>query len=73
MATAMTLQSFLLLFLAVLSLHCCAGFSLVAVSGGYCLAAAHGFLTAVASLVMEHSPEDVWAPEHRLSSCGTRA
>ena len=46
---------FLLLFLAVLSLHCCAGFSLAGVSGGYSPVAVHGFLTEAASLVMEHS------------------
>ena len=33
------------LFLAVLGLHCCMGFSLVAV---------HGLLTVVASLAVEH-------------------
>ena len=31
------------------------GLSLVAASGGYSLVAAHKFLTAVASLVAEHS------------------
>ena len=42
------------LFLAVLSLGCCAGFSLVAVSGGYSLVAVCGLLIPVASLVAEH-------------------
>ena len=41
------------LFLAMLCLHCCAGFSLVAASGGYSLAAVLGLFTAVISLV-EH-------------------
>ena len=46
------------LFLAVLSLHCCIDFSLVAVSGGQgrsqpTLVAVCGLLIAVASLVME--------------------
>ena len=42
------------LFLAVLNLHCCLGFSLSAVSGGYSLVAVHGILIVVASLVAEH-------------------
>ena len=45
---------FIYLFLTVLGLHCCVGFSLVAVSGGYSLVAAHGLLTAVASFVAGH-------------------
>ena len=45
---------FIYLFLAVLGLHCCAGFSLVVASGGYPLVVAHGLL--VASLVLEHDP-----------------
>ena len=40
--------------MAVLGLHCCAGFSLVVASGGYPLVVAHGLL--VASLVLEHDP-----------------
>ena len=40
-------------FLAALSLHCCAGFSLAVERGGSSLAVAHGLLTAVASLVAE--------------------
>ena len=42
------------LFLAVLSLHCCAGFSVVAASRGYSLVALHGLLSAVVSLAVEH-------------------
>ena len=42
------------LFLAVLGLHCCAGFSLVAASRGYSLVTAHKLLIVVASLVVEH-------------------
>ena len=42
------------LFLTVLGLHCCAGFSLVAVSWGCSLAVALGFVRVVASLVEEH-------------------
>ena len=47
------------LFVAVLGLRCCAGFSLV-VSGGYALVAVRGLLITVASLGVEC----------RLSSCG---
>ena len=58
------------------SLHCCAGFFLVAVSGGYSLTVVYGFLTAVASLVVEYGSRCVGsvveALECRLSSCGTR-
>ena len=45
---------FIYLFLTVLGLHCCVGFSLVAVSGGCSLVAARGLLTAVASFVAGH-------------------
>ena len=55
----------LLLLLAVLGVHCCAGFALVAVSGGYTPVALQGFLVAVASLVVEHHSRS-WG----LSSCG---
>ena len=41
--------------LAVLGLHCCAGFSPVAGSGGYSLVAVCGLLIVVASLLVEHS------------------
>ena len=41
------------LFLAVLGLHCCRGFSLTVESGGYSLVVAHRLLIVVASLV-EH-------------------
>ena len=42
------------LFLAVLGLRCCSGFSPVVESGSYSLVVVCGLLTAVASLVMEH-------------------
>ena len=42
---------FISIFLAVLGLHCCAGFSLVEASRGYSRAAVHGLPTAVTSLV----------------------
>ena len=40
--------------MAVLGLHCCAGFSLLAASGGCSLAAVFGLLIVVASLAAEH-------------------
>ena len=46
--------SLIYLFLAVLGLCCCVGFSLVVVSGGYSLFVVHGLLIVVASLVAEH-------------------
>ena len=42
------------IFLAVLGLCCCTGFSLVVVSGGCSLVAVHGLLIVVTSLVAEH-------------------
>ena len=49
------------LFLAVLGLRCCTGFSLVVVSRGYSLIATHGLLIAVVSLAAEHQLYDTWA------------
>ena len=40
--------------MAVLGLHCCAGFSLVEANGGYSLVVMGRLLIAVASLVVEH-------------------
>ena len=48
------LQFILFLFLAVLDLLCCSGFSLGAASAGDSLVAMCGLLIAVASLVAEH-------------------
>jgi len=45
---------FFKLFLAVLDLPCCTGFSLVVVSGGYSLVAMCRLLIMMASLVVEH-------------------
>ena len=39
---------------AVLGLHCCAGFSIVAVSAGYSLVVVCGLLIVMASVVVEH-------------------
>ena len=47
-------NNFIHLFLDVLHLHCCKGFSLVAASRGCSLVAVHVLLIAVASLVAEH-------------------
>ena len=43
------LYNFIYLFLVMLDLHCCVGFSLDAANGGYSLVAVLGLLTAVAS------------------------
>ena len=77
---------FIYLFLAVLGLHSCKGFSSVVASGGYSPVVVCGLLVAVAPLVVEHrlwasavaarelSSDGSQAPlEHRLSSCDTRA
>ena len=48
------LKYFFFFFFAVLGLCCCTGFSLVAVSGGYSLAAVCRLLIVVASLVAKH-------------------
>ena len=45
---------FFKLYLAVLGLHCCSGFSLVVASGGYSLGAVHGLLIVVPSLVADN-------------------
>ena len=47
------------LLMAMLGLHCCLGFSIVAASRGYSLVAAHGLLIATASLVAEHGLQGV--------------
>ena len=44
---------FIYLFLAMLGLCCCSGFSLVAASGGYSLVVAHGLLILVVPLAVE--------------------
>ena len=50
----MYLFIYLILRLAVLSLFCCMGFSLVTVSGGHSLVAVHRFLIELASLIVQH-------------------
>ena len=62
------------LFLAVLGLCCCIGFSLFVVSRDYPLAAVHRLLIAVASLIVEHSFWGMGASvsvAHGLRSCGS--
>ena len=49
------------LFLAVLGLLCCMGFSPLSASRGYCLAVLLGLLIAVDSLVAEHGLQGVYA------------
>ena len=68
------------LFMAVLGLCGCAGFSLVAASSGYSLVAVHGLLVAGAPRCRAQALGPVTlssggsqALEHRLSSCGARA
>ena len=69
--------NFIYLFLAVLDLRCCAGFSLAAASKAYSPVVVCGLLIAVTSLV-EHRLQGAGAsvlqvPEHSLHSCGAQA
>ena len=72
----------------MLGLHCCADFSLVAVSRGYSLAAVQGLLLAMASLVATDRLQGLWTsavaargssgcgfqdPGYRLHSCAAWA
>ena len=49
------------LFMAKLALHCCLGSSLVATSRAYSLVAVHKCIIVVASRVVEHGLESMWA------------
>ena len=51
--TSHLLKKFSNLFLAVLDLRCCEGFSLVVASRGYSLVSMCGLLIAVASLIVK--------------------
>ena len=62
---------YLFLFLAVLRLCFCMGFSLAAVSRGYSPAAVHRLVTADPSLVARHGLSGTWAQDLRLP--GSRA
>ena len=72
---------FIYLFLAVLDLRCCSGFSLLAASGGYSLVVVHGLLILMVSLAVEAcriaarglSSRGSLALEHRLNSSGAQA
>ena len=61
---------FLNLFLAVLGLRECMGFSQVATSGGYSRVAGHGLFRVGASLFVEHRLRQLCLPatEHPLTS-----
>ena len=64
------------IFLAVLGLRCCKGFSLVVESRGYALVVTHRLLIVVASLVTKHGLQGVQVSvvaAHGLSSCGSPA
>ena len=76
-------NNFIYLFLTALSLHRCTGLSFVVESGGYSLVALPRFLTAMASLAVEHGAQrytalsnwGAWASvvvAHGLSSCGSQ-
>ena len=54
MAEARYFKNIVYLFLALLGLCCCVGFSLVVASGGHSLVAVCGFLIVGPSLVSEH-------------------
>ena len=49
------------LFLAVLGLPCCVGFSLVVESRSYSVVVGHRLLIVVASLAAEHRLSGTWA------------
>ena len=62
------------LFFSVLGLRCRSGFSLVVESGGYSVVVACGPLIVVASLVVEHGIQVIWASAvvtPRLQSTGS--
>ena len=70
----------LLFCLFVLGLCCCVGFSLVAAGRGYSSLHCAGFSFAAVLLLRSRalghlgfSSWGAWAPEHRLSACGTQA
>ena len=56
-----TFKIFIYLFLAVVGLHCHAGFSIVVASNGYSLVAEHCFLIGVAFLIAEQRLQGSWA------------
>ena len=64
-------NNFIYLFLAVLSLRCCSGFSLVVEGAGYSLVAVCRLLIMVASVVVKHMDSRAWTLELWLP--GSRA
>ena len=68
---------YLFLLLVVLSLHCCLGFSPVALSGGLLSSCDHGLLIEMLLLLRSthggFSSCGFQALEHRLNNCGTLA
>ena len=64
---ALKKNNFIYLFLAVLSLRCCSGFSRAVDSGGYSLGTACGLLIMAASLAVGRGLRSVG-----FSSCGSR-
>ena len=78
--TAFFKSNFPYLLLAVLGLHCCAGFSLVTASGGYSLVVVPGLPVAVASRCRglalgcaDFGSCGCWDLEHRCNSCDAQA
>ena len=61
-------KNFMCLFLAVLGLLCCEGLSLVVATGADSPFVVRGLLTAVASLVVEHSLQGARASV--VEACG---
>ena len=65
-------RHFIYLFMAVLGLHCCDGFSLTVVSGDYSLVVVHWLLMDMVSLVVEHRLQGARASvavAHGLNNC----
>ena len=70
------LKKYFYLFWALLDLHCCTDFFLIAASGSYSLAEVCRLLIALASLIAMHGLQGVWASvvvAHGLGSCGSQA
>ena len=69
-------HSLVILFFAVLGLHCCGCFSLVAAGGGHSLVAVLCLFTVMTNLIAEHRLQDAWASAvvaHELQSTGSAA
>ena len=69
-------HSLFILILAVLGLHCCGCFSLVAAGGGHSLVAVLCLLIVMTPFIAEHRLQDAWASAvvaHGLQSTGSAA